>query len=914
MTTTPHIDRDLLRTKFATPRAGASLVQRDALLARLDDALHARLTLISAPAGFGKTTLVSEWLSQDFRLPIADFGLREAGNPQSAIRNPKSAWLTLDADDNDPIRFWRYIINACRAFENDFGHEALETLRAASQGDVRPALIVFLNELSQLDGPCVLVLDDLHMITSPAIHEALAFWLEQLPPAVHVIALTREDPPWPLARWRARGQLHEIRAQDLRFTLSEARAFASQTFVQRITSDAIAQLDTRLEGWPAGWRMALTLIAREPQGAASLLAEQLAPKHIVDFFVSDVLAAQPQDAQDFLLRTAFLNRLNGSLCDAVTGRTDSAAQLDRLERNNVFLQRLSTERGEAWYRYHGLFAEAMRHVARQRLGEAVLRDHAARASAWHQAQGNLPEAIEAALTADEPERAAVLIEQFVERGVYDEVYSQRRWLERLPQAVLLAHPALCFAYASAVLFTDDRHAPATRERIEPYLAQAERTWRAEGAGSNERLGELLAFRAVVAFWQGEFAVTSALAREALTLLPDSNAQWRGVSLLQVVVEELRAGRMAELPPLAMESRALCAASGNLPAALASLTALGEISYWRGEFRQAVLYAEQTLDEAASPRLQFQSDRQTALTQLSLIAFEQNDLKRAQNLIGQAVDLGLQADEPDGLKQALLLQLRVQHALGETEPAHSALRQFIAADKSPALIREARLLQARCALLEGDAATAQRALANLPSSGSKSHLDEESESLLRARVLLAQRQPGDALNFVREWRADAHANERIRAEMEWAMVEALAHTQRDDLPHARLALVDALKPAQPERITRVFIEIDPPLAALLRESLPHWRDAEIEPFARELLALMGDDVTDGASARPLVEPLSAQERRVLRLLVAGMTNAEIARELTVSVNTVKTQTQSIYRKLGVSGRDEARETAQQLKLI
>jgi LuxR family maltose regulon positive regulatory protein len=897
------IDRDLLRTKFAIPQSGASLIQRASLLARLDDALGAKLTLISAPAGFGKTTLVAQWI-----------------NRQSQIANRSFAWLTLDPGDNDPIRFWRYVINACCTFEPGLGSDALDALRASPQGDTRFALVAFLNQLAQLDGPCALVLDDLHTITSPDIFEAMAFWLEQLPSAVHMIALTREDPPLPLARLRARGQLREIRTPDLRFTPREAEAFADQTLTQPISGDAIAQLDARLEGWPAGWRMALTLVTHEPQSAAMLLAEQRAPQpqYIVDFFVSEVLATQPSEAQDFLLHTAFLDRLNGSLCDAVTGRTDSAAQLERLERNNVFLQRLSAGNGEAWYRYHSLFAEAMRHVARQRQGEMVLRELAARASVWHQARGNLPEAIDAALAADDSERAAKLIEQFIERGGYEEVYSQRRWMERLPQAVLLAHPALSFAYASAVLFTSDRHAPATRERIEPYLAQAERTWRAEGSRSSERLGELLAFRAVVAFWQGDFAANSALAREALTLLPDSSAQWRGVSLLQVVGEELRAGRMAELLPVALESRALCAASGNLPAALAALTALSEISYWRGEFRQAMFYAEQTLGEAASPRLQFQSDQQMALTQLSLIAFEQNDLQHAHDLIGQAIDLGLQADEPDGLKRAVLLKLRAQHALSEADPARDAargtLRQFITTEKSPVLIREAQLLQAHCALLDGDAATAQRALANLPSFRAKPHLDEESESLLRARTFLAQHKPGDALDLVREWRADARTNERARSEMEWAMVEALVHAERDDLPRAGLALADAMKPAQPEGIRRLFIEAGAPLAALLRESLPHWRDADIEPFARELLALMGDDVTDDSSAQHLLEPLSVQERRVLRLLVAGMTNTEIARELTVSVNTVKTHTQNIYRKLNVSGRDEAREAARRLKLV
>jgi LuxR family maltose regulon positive regulatory protein len=867
------------------------------LLARLDEALDARLTLVSAPAGFGKTTLVGEWLRQ----------------------HENVAWLTLDAEDNDPVRFWRYVIAACRAFDESLGQDALSSLRASAQTPLAAMVSSFINDLANLREPCVLVLEDYHVVFSEQINETMAYWLDHLPAAMHVVVLSRSDPPLPLARLRARNQLREIRADDLRFTHDEAEAFMRRALGDAISPDLFARLDARMEGWPAGWRM-FTLLAQRQRSAADV--ERVAAsfdgrhQHVSEYFVGEVLAAQPPDIQEFLLRTVFLERFNAALCDFVTERSDSDGLLDQLDHSNLFLQRLNVEGGKAWYRYHSLFAEAMRHVARQRLGQTTLRGLAARASAWHEAQGNLPEAIETAFAADEPVRAAMLIEQFVERGLYEELYSQRRWLERLPQVVLFARPALCLAHASAVLFTEDRRAPATRARIEPYLAQAEQAWRADG--STERLGELLAFRAMIAFWQDEYTENSMLAREALKLLPESNAEWRGVSLLQVTFEEIRAGRIAELPSLAMEARALCAAAGNLPAALAALTALCEISYWRGEFRQATLYAEQTLEEAAplQTRLHYHSDQQTALTQLALIAFEQNDLERADQFVTQAIDFGPQADEPDWLKRATLLQLRLRHTRGETAQARDALQQFVATEKSPALIHEAQLLQARLALLGGEAALAQRALANLPSFGLRLRLEEEVESLLRARLLLVQHQAGDALHLVRKWREDAHTNERARCEIEWAMIESLAQAQRDDFPRARLALADALKLAQPEGITRLFLEAGPPLAVLLRESLPHWRDAEIESFAHELLALIVGEEPAGASSNvpELAEPLSVQERRVLRLLAAGMTNAEIARELTVSVNTVKTQTQSIYRKLGVNNRDEARDFARRMKLV
>jgi LuxR family maltose regulon positive regulatory protein len=793
------------------------------------------------------------------------------------------------------------------------GGDALDALRASPEAETRPALVAFLNELSQLDGPRVLVLDDLHAITSPVIHEAMVFWLEQLPTAMRVVALTREDPPWPLARWRARGQLLEMRAQDLRFTPAEAETFASQTLPQPVSREAIAQLDARLEGWPAGWRMALTLAAREPQGAASLLAEQLAPQHIVDFFVSEVLAAQSPEIQDFLLRTAFLDRLTGSLCDAVTARNDSQRVLTQLAKGNVFIQQLDADRGSAWFRYHALFAEALRQVARERFSANDLRRGFARASEWFERANDLPEAIDAALPAKDFERAAELIERFLDRQRYGELTTLRRWLEQLPQAEVFSRPELCRAYANLILFSEDRYAPATRTRIEPYFSQAEQVWRAQGAA--EKLGELLALRSVMAFWQGDFEENSRLAREALALLPESNAQWRGVCLLQVTGEELHAGRMAELLPLAMEARALCAASANPHAALAALTALGEVSYWRGELRQAALFAEQTLGEATAA--ENASDRQRALTLLGLIALDQNEIGRAAEHAEQALALGSQLDEPDSAKRAALLHLRIRHAAGETVQAREALRQFIAAERSPAIAREAYLAQARLEWLDGDVASARRALGSLPAAGMKLRLDEEAEALLWARLMLAQRTPDEALRLSREWRDDARQNERARSELEWVLLESLALAQRDDLPRARLALGNALAAGQREGITRPFIEMGErgaPLVALLREAFasPSPYSLQAAAFVTELLT--GMDEPSGAQAQhSLAEPLSASEQRVLRLLAAGMTNADIARELTVSVNTVKTQTQSIYRKLNVNSREAARQAARKMRL-
>jgi LuxR family maltose regulon positive regulatory protein len=900
------VPSDLLRTKLTAPQPATTLLRRDALLARLDDAARMRLTLVSAPAGFGKTTLVAQWLNSD------------AGVDARRHRG----WLSLDSDDNDPVRFWRYVVAAFQLAGVAVGARTLATLRPApaSGGDASAVLLPLLNDLTQSGtGNArmnLLVLEDYHVITAMQIHETLAFLVDHLPETTGLMVLTRGDPPLPLARWRARDQLRELRAVDLRFTRIEAEAFARATLGAELSSDAVARLDHRLEGFPAGWRM-LSLIAQWQPGDVERLASNFdgAHQHVIEYFAGEVLGALPPLLQEFVLRTSLLNRMTGSLCDAVTGRDDGEATLDQLERDNVFVERLNVERGSAWYRYHGLFSDAMRHVARRRLGEEALRGLLVRASAWFERNGDLSDAIETALDSRDSPRAAALIEQYVERRRYQEAHTLRRWLDQLPQADVFARPELCRSFASLILFTEDRYAPATRSHMEPYLAQAERLWRAQA--ETEKLGELLALRSMMEFWQGDYAENSRLAREALALLPESNADWRGVCLLQVTGEELHAGRLVDLLPVALEARALCAASANPHAALAALTALGEVCYWRGESRQAALYSEQVLEEA--PVADHASDHQRALTLLALIALDRNEIGQAAEHAARAVALGSQPDEPDSMKHAMLLRLRIQHAAGETTQAHDALRQFIAAEHSPTLGREAHLARAHLEWLDGDAAAAQRTLGSLPAADATQRLDQEAEALLRARLMLSLRASTDALRLSVEWRDDARQNERTRSELEWALLESLAHAQRDDLPHARLAFSDALAVCQREGITRPFIELaesGAPLVALLRDHLasPGANSPQVAACTAGLLEAMHEPAAAQATGPAAIEPLSAQERRVLRLLVAGMTNAEIARELTVSVNTVKTQTQSIYRKLNVKGRDEAREVARRMKLI
>ena len=456
-------NNELLNTKLTPPRLGTALVSRGLLLARLDAGLERPLTVLSAPAGFGKTTLAGEWIAA-----------------HAAQADLLAAWVALDESDNDPQRFWRYVITACRAFDGAPGRSALAALRASQTPALENVLVSFINELARLPTRSVLVLDDYHLITSPEIHETLSFLLDHFPAPLHLILITRSEPPLPLARLRARNQLNELDAADLRFSFDEMRLFFQQVARLPLSIEVLTRLEARTEGWAAGLRLiALALEGRSDQSAVEQFLTTFSGghKHILEYLLNEVLINQPEPLQMFLLQTSFLNRLTGALCAAVTGRSDSSILLEQLARVNLFLIPLGSEGNQAWYRYHPLFAEAMQQSARTQLGEAAIQALLAKASEWHEAHAGLPDAIETALAARQFDRAGQLIERLVEQRGFNELYTLRRWAEQLPVDVLQAHPIVCFNLAMALLFTSDRTVPATAERVEQPLHMAGDVWR-----------------------------------------------------------------------------------------------------------------------------------------------------------------------------------------------------------------------------------------------------------------------------------------------------------------------------------------------------------------------------------------------------------------------------------------------------
>ena len=921
--TQPLETHELLSTKLAPPRPHPSRVSRGVLLARLDEGLEYRLTLLSAPAGFGKTTLLSEWIA-----------VQSEGQDKILV-----AWVSLDAGDNDPVRFWRYVITACKGFDAAIGESALALLRSPRHVSFEAMLTTLINDLAQLTCRCVLVLEDYHVITSPQIHEAVTYLIDHLSATLHLMILTRSDPPLPLARLRVHGDLHELHAADLRFSQEETQTFVRQSLSFPLSKEMAMRLETRTEGWVAGLRLlALALQGRkEPSELDAILASFSGSyRHILEYLVADVLASQPEALQEFLLQTVFLNRLTASLCDAVTGRNDSAHMLEQMERANLFLIPLDST-GE-WYRYHALFAEAMQHEARRRLGKDYPHSLYSKASRWYEEHGLTAEAVEAALSARDFTRAAMLIERIIgPLNSMSELHTLMRWIQQLPAELLQMHPALTMIYAIALLFTLDRSDPSIQMSILTHLEMAERCWQAEG--NTLQLAEVLALRSQVAWWQGNLPEAFAAARKSTALSSTKEMTWRASSILTSGIEHLLAGKFDAAQQAALKAQMIFETVGNPFGARAAIYLSGEISFQQGDLNAAAMLYRQELASAVDDPL----DMSNALIGLAKLSYEWNELQQAEQEVSQALEIGKQHRDEVGKYHTeqfmhipgTLVLARILHARGETGLAQRLLQELIALTqerKWQYLHREILAEQARLQVAVGDLVVVQRWSATISQLGEDFRIvQQKREAFILARLLLAQGEAEACLRLLDHWQGKANDQQHGKNQIELLMLKSLAHfthsTSKDnnrDTAHEYLLqgkqlLITALALAQSENYQRIFLDEGQAMEAALRTVLPDMREEPLASYLRMLLSAFNQQPSDQANSSPPTstlpfEPLSPQEQRVLRLLAAGRSNPEIAQGLIVSINTVKTQVQSIYRKLNVKNRWEARDAARELKLL
>ncbi|MGE3664323.1 MAG: LuxR C-terminal-related transcriptional regulator [Pseudonocardia sp.] len=883
----------LLDIKTRVPARRPGLVPRPRLDERVGRAGTARLTLVSAPAGFGKTTLLTAALAA----------------------TPSLAWLSVDGQDDEPARFWTYLLTALRTVA-DVGEDALDRLRSARPA-TDAALASLLNDLQALPATLTLVVDDYHAVTSPEVHDGMAFLVEHLPPHVHLVIATRADPPLPLARLRARGELIEIRSADLRFTGDEAADYLTGPMGLALTDADVATLAARTEGWAAALQLAgLSLRGRDDPGSAvARFAGD--DRFIVDYLADEVLARLPDDVRDFLLRTSVLARLTGPLCDAVTGGSGGAARLAELERANLFLVPLDDRR--RWYRYHHLFADVLRtHLVDQLPGEVAALHR--RAADWLHANGEPAEAIRHALAAGDPGRAADLMERAIPVMRRERRETElARWLRALPDDVVRSRPVLGVAFVGVLTQVSDFADVGRRlDGIEAALRPDGGDWPrrppdglvvVDEAGFRSVPATVGLYRAALALARGDLDATVLHARDALSLAPPGDDLVRAAAGALAGLAAWTGGDIAAAHAAYTESVAGLAGIGFLSDALGCSIALGDLCLVRGRLGEAVRTFRAGLDLAAGAPLRGTADMHVGLAGVLL---ERGDPAGATEHLAAAERLGVHRGLPQNPYRCKVVAARLHEVEGDLDAALDLLddaERLYEGDYSPD-VRPVAAMRARLRLRRGepDRAAEWARAAGLDVQDEPHYLREYGHVTL-ARLLLARHESRLARGLLERLLAAAEAGGRHGTAVEVLVLLALAHRAEGDAPAALAALDRAVTLARPEGYVRIFADEGAPMAALLRDLARRAPDAA---YVRRLAAASGP--ARAVQAAGFLEPLTDRETDVLRLLATDLDGPDIARRLHVSLNTMRTHTRSIFRKLEVTNRRAAVRRAAELDLL
>ncbi|HEU4913367.1 MAG TPA: LuxR C-terminal-related transcriptional regulator [Actinomycetes bacterium] len=912
----------LLETKLYAPPPPRGLVPRSRLIEQLDAGTASRLMLVSAPAGFGKTTLLAAWLAARPAAPAEQV----AASSGYAV-----AWVSLGQGDSQPQTFWSYVVAALQRVAPGVGETARVLLQAVPPAPTATVLTTLLNDVGSTDGDIVLVLDDYHVIDSADVHEGMAFLVDHSPPQLHVVVAGRADPALPLARLRARGELVEVRAADLRFTPEEAATYLNGVMGLKLTVADVAALESRTEGWIA----ALQLAALSMQGRGDV-AEFIAgfagdARYVVDYLVEDVLARQPEDVQTFLLQTSVLDRLSGALCDAVTERSGGQAMLDSLDRANLFLVPLDDRR--RWYRYHHLFADMLRARLLDEQPDLVHLLHR-RASAWYEENGDLAVAIDHSLAGGDFDRAADLVELAAPslRRLRQES-TLRAWMDAIPDAQFQVRPVLSNDYVGSLMATGEI------DGVEPYLRNAER-WLAaistEGRRPQDRPQDMVVVdeegfqtlptrvamhRAGQALMLGDRTGCVTHARRALDLASEDDHLGRAAASALIGLAAWGDGDVAAAQAGYTESWTHMQRAGHIADVLGLAVTLGDLHVVQGRLRDAMRTYEEALRLAAvqdGPVLRGTADMYVGMAALHR---ERNDLATANELLLRCEELGEHLGLPQNPHRWRVATARVREAEGDLDAAAHLLAdadRVYAGDFSPD-VRPIPAMRARLSIAQGKLDEARRWARErgLSSQDDVSYLHEFDHVTL-ARLLLAEYRRErlvssgqQALELLQRLLQAAEDGGRTGTVLEILVLQALGHQSRGDTLAALAPLERALTLAAPEDYVRIFTDEGPPMHALLTAAAQR---GIATAYVRRLMTSFDETRARRTPAAGMVEPLSDRELDVLRLLATDLGGPDIARELVLSLNTVRTHTKNIYTKLGVNNRRAAVRRATELDLL
>ena len=907
----------LLATKLHVPRPRPDLVPRLRLAQRLDEGLAHGLMLVCAPAGYGKTVLLADWVRRG-RHPVG--------------------WLSLDAGDNDPARFWRHGVAALDQVRPGLAERVGPLLGPPAPASYELLVTALINELAAEPEahPALLVLDDYHLIDSAAVHESLGFLLGHQPPGLCLVLTSRSDPPLALARLRGRGQLAELRAAELRFTAEEAAALLQPGLAvsgAALPEGAVAALVARTEGWAAGLQLAALSLRGQSDAAGFTAAFTGSHRYVLDFLTEEVLLRQTGQVRAFLLETSVLERLSGDLCDAVTGRAGSQALLEQVERAGLFLVPLDEVRG--WWRYHHLFADLLRArlQAEQPDRAVLLHRNAAR---WCQEHGLPDDAIGHAVDAGEMIWAARLIEQHADELVYlrGEGPTVQRWLARLPADLAGSRPRLLLAQAALA------DASGRVEAGETMLEAAERvSAHAPDEPFEPTVGRATSMlvnvpaaialdRGYLAELRGDAAATAAFADQALAGLSEDEWMLKSIALGLLAAADWLRGRLAEAERGFASSMAGWQAAGQFTMIAWGCHHLGQVQLGQGGLDAAARTCQQALERSTTSGRAPLAVAGPAYVGLAEVAYQRNELGTALDRVTEGIALCRQFVYTTPLASGLATLARIRQATGDSAGALAAIGEAMqAAPVPPGLVNPIPAERARLLLAQGDLAAAARwAQDRGLTADDEPDYAHEPGHLLLARVLLAQGRAGQALGLLDRLHAAAVTQERAGSIIETSALRALALAASGQKAAAVTALSETLILACPQGYVRLFVDEGPPMAAVLTWLIAAQREGQagagVPPgcLARLQRAFDAGPTAPGpGSGAPavmpgLIEQLTRRELEVLEMLAAGKSNQAIAGQLVVTLDTVKKHVTHILGKLGAANRTAAVTRARDLGLI
>ena len=897
----------LLQTKLYMPPSRPDWIGRPRLLSKLVIKPQTKLILISAPAGYGKTTLVTSWI----------------GKIRQSLNGNLVCWLSVDEDDSDPQHFFRYVAEAIRPLPN-VQTSLSQFLQSAQPMPAKSLAKALINDVALVDTPFFLILDDYHAVDSPEVDAGLAILLDRMPPNMTLVITSRSDPGFPISRLRARGQLIELRADELRFTEAEAALFLQQTMGIMLTKEQVAVLEKRTEGWVAGLQMAALSMQNRQSSDLDSFVDSFTGSHrfILDYLVEEALLQQSKPMREFLLATCILERLNGSLCDAVTGNNNSQSMLEMLEQGNLFVVSLDDQRH--WYRYHHLFADMLQTYARAEQPEQMAAWHL-RASNWFAEQGVLQDAILHALAANAYPELARLLELI--RFQIDGTYQTRQWLswaDHLPPSLLQQRPVLSAAFGWILLENGDFEASL------PHFQQAEHWLTSPSADmvvSDDEWWHVLpaslanahAYRMLA---QGDVVGATQQAQLALDFFqPGESHRWRRVALALLGITHWIAGDIPASAQAFADATEERIQAGKLVDAISTAFVLAEFQIMLGQLYQAEQTVQRMLQLATKPDVPPPLGADDLYRVRAYLAWERGDEETAVSHLKTAIQASESGTLTNGLYRLRLLQAMFKKSEGAFDASLSLLdeAESIFVENPLPVVRPLAALRADVWIAQGELTKAQTwVAAQQLTVDTDVHYLNEFELITFVRLLLAQFQQNkntayldDALHLLDRLLASAEEGQRNNSVLKILLLQSAALAQQQDMTTAMDTFERALTLAEPQGYVKVFVGEGRIMAGLLKTAVSQ----NIAPeYATRLLAAFGEDVGETSAQQSLVDPLSERELEILQLVASGLKNKEIAEQLFISLNTVLYHNKNIFSKLAVNRRTAAVSKARELGLV